>query len=218
MIELRQVTFSRTDGATQRKIIDDLSIVINEGQQVALVGDSGSGKTTLLNLLAGLLVPTHGEITVNGQLISHFNDNELAVYRRSIGVIFQHYQLLEALSVADNIRFQARLNDIKVDHAQLETLAERLGIKDKLRAFPNQLSGGEQQRVGIARAVINQPKVILADEPTGNLDSERSQEVVDLLQTLCRERRINLVMVTHSQRLAGQFETQLRLKNGKLYD
>ncbi|KZN40909.1 ABC transporter ATP-binding protein [Pseudoalteromonas luteoviolacea] len=218
MIQLKQVTFSRTDGTTQRKIIDDLSITINEGQQVALVGDSGSGKTTLLNLLAGLLVPTDGEITVNGHLISHFNDNQLALYRRTIGVIFQHYQLLEALTVADNISFQARLNGFKVEHKQLETLAERLGIKDKLSALPNQLSGGEQQRVGIARAVINHPKVILADEPTGNLDSERSQEVVDLLQALCKERNINLVMVTHSQRLAKQFETQLRLKNGKLYD
>ncbi|MBQ4811160.1 ABC transporter ATP-binding protein [Pseudoalteromonas luteoviolacea] len=218
MIQLNQVTFSRTDGSTQRRIIDDLSITINDGQQVALVGDSGSGKTTLLNLLAGLLVPTQGEITVNDNLISHFNDNQLALYRRTIGVIFQHYQLLEALTVADNISFQARLNGLKVERSHLESLAQRLGIQDKLNALPSQLSGGEQQRVGIARAIINQPKVILADEPTGNLDSERSQEVVDLLQTLCVESNVNLVMVTHSQRLAGQFQTQLRLKNGKLYD
>ncbi|KZN28593.1 hypothetical protein N480_10910 [Pseudoalteromonas luteoviolacea S2607] len=218
MIQLNQVTFSRTDGSTQRRIIDDLSITIDDGQQVALVGDSGSGKTTLLNLLAGLLVPTQGEITVNDKRISHFNDNQLALYRRTIGVIFQHYQLLEALTVADNISFQARLNGFKVERAQLNSLASRLGINDKLDVLPSQLSGGEQQRVGIARAIINQPKVILADEPTGNLDSERSQEVVDLLQTLCSESNINLVMVTHSQRLAKQFQTQLRLKNGKLYD
>ncbi|KZN67649.1 ABC transporter ATP-binding protein [Pseudoalteromonas luteoviolacea] len=218
MIQLNQVTFSRTDGSTQRRIIDDLSITIDDGQQVALLGDSGSGKTTLLNLLAGLLVPTQGEITVNDKRISHFNDNQLALYRRTIGVIFQHYQLLEALTVADNISFQARLNGFKVERAQLNSLASRLGIDDKLDVLPSQLSGGEQQRVGIARAIINQPKVILADEPTGNLDSERSQEVVDLLQTLCSESNINLVMVTHSQRLAKQFQTQLRLKNGKLYD
>ncbi|KZW99156.1 ABC transporter ATP-binding protein [Pseudoalteromonas luteoviolacea] len=218
MIQLNQVTFSRTDGSTQRRIIDDLSITIGDGQQVALVGDSGSGKTTLLNLLAGLLVPTQGEIIVNDNLISHFNDNRLALYRRTIGVIFQHYQLLESLTVADNISFQARLNGFIVERSQLDSLALRLGIVDKLDVLPNQLSGGEQQRVGIARAIINRPKVILADEPTGNLDSERSQEVVDLLQMLCSESNINLVMVTHSQRLAKQFQTQLRLKNGKLYD
>ncbi|KZN44978.1 ABC transporter ATP-binding protein [Pseudoalteromonas luteoviolacea] len=218
MIQLNQVTFSRTDGSTQRRIIDDLSITIGDGQQVALVGDSGSGKTTLLNLLAGLLVPTQGEIIVNDNLISHFNDNRLALYRRTIGVIFQHYQLLESLTVADNISFQVRLNGFIVERSQLDSLALRLGIVDKLDVLPNQLSGGEQQRVGIARAIINRPKVILADEPTGNLDSERSQEVVDLLQMLCSESNINLVMVTHSQRLAKQFQTQLRLKNGKLYD
>ncbi|ESP90688.1 MULTISPECIES: ABC transporter ATP-binding protein [Pseudoalteromonas] len=218
MIQLKNVVFSRADGAAQRRIINNVSVTIEGAQQVALVGDSGSGKTTLLNLLAGLLMPDSGEIKVNGTVISGFDDNQLALYRRQIGVIFQHYQLLEALNVADNITFQARLNGLEVSQQTLSTLAERLGIAHKLMALPCELSGGEQQRVGIARAIINQPKVILADEPTGNLDSERSQEVLELLQSLCKEHQINLVMVTHSEKLAVQFERQLRLKNGQLHD
>ncbi|MBQ4837237.1 MULTISPECIES: ABC transporter ATP-binding protein [Pseudoalteromonas] len=218
MIQLKNVVFSRADGAVQRRIINNVSVTIEGAQQVALVGDSGSGKTTLLNLLAGLLMPDSGEIKVNGTVISGFDDNQLALYRRKIGVIFQHYQLLEALNVADNITFQARLNGLEVSQQTLSTLAQRLGIAHKLTALPCELSGGEQQRVGIARAIINQPKVILADEPTGNLDSERSQEVLELLQSLCKEHQINLVMVTHSEKLAVQFERQLRLKNGQLHD
>lgn len=218
MIQLKDVVFSRVDGEAQRRIIDKVSVTIQDAQQVALVGDSGSGKTTLLNLLAGLLVPDSGEINVNGTVISEFDENQLARYRRQIGVIFQHYQLLEALNIADNITFQARLNGIQVTKSALMALATRLGIAHKLSAFPSELSGGEQQRVGIARAIINQPKVILADEPTGNLDSERSQEVLELLQALCKEHEINLIMVTHSEKLAVQFERQIRLKSGQLHD
>jgi ABC-type lipoprotein export system ATPase subunit len=208
--------FTRQDGALKRTIINDLSLDILPAQQIALLGDSGSGKTSLLNLLAGLLSPDTGKIVVNNQEISAFNANQLALYRRKIGIIFQHFQLLSPLSVQDNMCFQARLNGIIPSADDIQTMAQKLGLQNKLTAMPAQLSGGEQQRVGIGRALLNKPKLLLADEPTGNLDAARSQEVVALLKSLCQEQEIILIMVTHSQLLADQFATQLFLKNGQI--
>lgn len=218
MIELKNVTFKRTDGTDERTILDNISLVIGRATQVALLGDSGSGKSTLLNLLAGLLKPNSGEVIVNNQTISTLTMQQLAHYRRTIGIIFQQYQLLSPLTVKDNITFQARLNKLDCSEQDIQQLSQRLGIAHKLNALPQQLSGGEQQRVGIARAILNRPKLLLADEPTGNLDAQRAQEVLELLMTLCHERDINLVLVTHSARLAGQLSRQLVLKDGRLYD
>jgi putative ABC transport system ATP-binding protein len=216
MISLNNVLFTRQDGALKRTIINDLSLDILPAQQIALLGDSGSGKTSLLNLLAGLLSPDTGKIVVNDQEISAFNANQLALYRRKIGIIFQHFQLLSPLSVQDNMCFQARLNGIIPSADDIQTMAQKLGLQNKLTAMPAQLSGGEQQRVGIGRALLNKPKLLLADEPTGNLDATRSQDVVALLKSLCQEQEIILIMVTHSQLLADQFATQLFLKNGQI--
>ena len=216
MISLSNVSFTRQDGEVKRTIINNLSLDIIAGEQIALLGDSGSGKTTLLNLLAGLLSPDSGEITVNTQQISRLNTNQLALYRRQIGIVFQHYQLLSPLSVKDNICFQARLNGRQPSTTEIHNIAEKLGLEDKLNAKPEQLSGGEQQRVGIARALLNKPKLLLADEPTGNLDAARSQEVVALLKQLCQEQDIILIMVTHSQLLADKFTKQLFLKDGQI--
>jgi ABC-type lipoprotein export system ATPase subunit len=216
MISLNNVLFTRQDGALKRTIINDLSLDILPAQQIALLGDSGSGKTSLLNLLAGLLSPDTGKIVVNNQEISAFNANQLALYRRKIGIIFQHFQLLSPLSVQDNMCFQARLNGITPDADDIQTMAQKLGLQNKLTAMPAQLSGGEQQRVGIGRALLNKPKLLLADEPTGNLDAARSQDVVALLKSLCQEQEIILIMVTHSQLLADQFATQLFLKDGQI--
>lgn len=218
MIELKNVTFKRTDGTDERTILDNITLVIGRATQVALLGDSGSGKSTLLNLLAGLLKPNRGEVIVNNQTISALTMQQLAHYRRTIGIIFQQYQLLSPLTVKDNITFQARLNKLDCSEQDIQQLSQRLGIAHKLNALPQQLSGGEQQRVGIARAILNRPKLLLADEPTGNLDAQRAQEVLELLMTLCHERDINLVLVTHSARLAGQLSRQLVLKDGRLYD
>ncbi|TMO60474.1 ABC transporter ATP-binding protein [Pseudoalteromonas aurantia] len=218
MIELKNVTFKRTDGTDERTILDNITLVIGRATQVALLGDSGSGKSTLLNLLAGLLKPNSGEVIVNNQTISTLTMQQLAHYRRTIGIIFQQYQLLSPLTVKDNITFQARLNKLDCSEQDIQQLSQRLGIAHKLNALPQQLSGGEQQRVGIARAILNRPKLLLADEPTGNLDAQRAQEVLELLMTLCHERDINLVLVTHSARLAGQLSRQLVLKDGRLYD
>ncbi len=222
MILVENICFYRRDGKQKQAVIDNLSLELKSGEQLALLGDSGSGKTTLLHLLAGLLSPDEGRININGLEISNFNQDQLALYRRSIGLIFQHYQLLPPLTVADNILFQYRLNNPKVsakkEQLDLLEIASRLGIENKLKALPNELSGGEQQRVGIARALINQPKLILADEPTGNLDQARSLAVVELMIQLCREREINLIMVTHSQQLADYFDQTKYLKNGHLSD
>lgn len=218
MISVTNLLFRRQDGDQVQTLFDGLSFNIAAQEQVALLGDSGSGKTTLLHLLAGLLSPDSGQIDVNGELISAYNMQQLAYYRRKIGLIFQHYQLLDCLTVKQNILFQYKLNFPNQTSAELDALVEQLGLSNKLNKLPSQLSGGEQQRVGIARALLNQPKLILADEPTGNLDQVRSHQVVEMLTNLCKERQINLVMVTHSQQLTRYFDSVKVLANGQFND
>lgn len=215
MISVSDLCFHRQDGEQVHTLFDGLSFEIASQEQVALLGDSGSGKTTLLHLLSGLLTPHSGQITVNGELISSYSAKQLAHYRRKIGLIFQHYQLLDCLTVKQNILFQHQLNFPNQAATEFAALTEQLGLVDKLHKLPNQLSGGEQQRVGIARALLNQPKLILADEPTGNLDQARAHQVVDMLTTLCRARQINLVMVTHSRQLTQYFDSVKVLANGR---
>ncbi|TMP79379.1 ABC transporter ATP-binding protein [Pseudoalteromonas phenolica] len=215
MISVTDLCFSRADGDQVQTLFDGFSFEVSAQEQLALLGDSGSGKTTLLHLLAGLLTPDSGQISINGEVISAYNDKKLAHYRRKIGLIFQHYQLLDCLTVKQNIIFQHQLNYPNQDAKEFDLLIEQLGLSGKLNKLPHQLSGGEQQRVGIARALLNQPKLILADEPTGNLDQARSHQVVELLTSLCKERQINLVMVTHSQQLTQYFDTVKVLANGQ---
>jgi len=214
VIEVKDLHFSRHDGGEQHKILNSLSLSISASQQLALIGDSGSGKTTLLHILAGLIQADSGSVQVNNQELSSLNEHSLALYRRKIGLIFQHYQLLDCLNVKQNILFQHKLNFPHQDANEFEHLVSELGLSNKLNAFPDQLSGGEQQRVGIARALLNKPRIILADEPTGNLDQKRSHQVVELLTNLCRERKINLVMVTHSQQLTSYFDQVKVLRDG----
>ena len=215
MISVTDLCFSRADGDQVQTLFDNFSFDIATQEQVALLGDSGSGKTTLLHLLAGLLSPDSGQISINGEVISAYNDKQLAHYRRKIGLIFQHYQLLDCLTVKQNILFQHQLNYPNQTATEFDLLIEQLGLTGKLNKLPHQLSGGEQQRVGIARALLNQPKLILADEPTGNLDQARSHQVVEMLTSLCKERQINLIMVTHSQQLTQYFDTVKVLANGQ---
>ncbi|PCK32980.1 ABC transporter ATP-binding protein [Pseudoalteromonas piscicida] len=217
MVEVQDIEFTRRDGGACRAILSKLSLCIASQEQVAIVGDSGSGKTTLIHLIGGLLRPDSGRILVDGQDITLLDNTAQALYRRSIGMIFQHYQLLAPLNVYDNITFQAQLNNLMPSRTEVEALAERLGILDKLHAFPEQLSGGEQQRVGIARAMLNKPQLLLADEPTGNLDTAKSEEVVSLLRELCEEKAVNLIMVTHSQHLADCLDRKITIENQCAY-
>lgn len=220
MIEIQDLYFHRQEGQQSRNVIQALNLSLNKGDQLALLGDSGAGKTTLLHIMAGMLSASKGRVQINNIALHHCTKAELALYRRTVGLIFQHYQLLEALNVGDNILFQWRLQapDVSPSHMQeqLLSLAGTLGIEHKLRSYPHQLSGGEQQRVAIARALIHAPKVVFADEPTGNLDQQRSIEVVELLTNLCKKHEINLVMVTHSHQLAQRFSSIKQMKDGQL--
>ncbi|MCL1123182.1 ABC transporter ATP-binding protein [Shewanella surugensis] len=214
MIEVKDLCFSRHDGDNKHRILNQLNLLVPAAQHLALLGDSGSGKTTLLHILAGLLQADSGWISVNNQALSSLNEPALALYRRKIGLIFQHYQLLDCLTVKQNILFQHKLNFPKQAANEFEPIVNALGLQNKLNTLPHQLSGGEQQRVGIARALLNKPQIIFADEPTGNLDQKRSHQVVKLLTTLCRERGINLVMVTHSHQLTDYFDQVKVLRDG----
>lgn len=215
MIEVKDLCFSRSDGDNKHNILDQLNLFVPAAQHLALLGDSGSGKTTFLHVLAGLLQADSGSVSVNNQELSSLNEPELALYRRKLGLIFQHYQLLDCLTVKQNILFQHKLNFPKQTASELEHLVKELGLQKKLDALPHQLSGGEQQRVGIARALLNKPQIIFADEPTGNLDQKRSHQVVKLLTELCTERKINLVMVTHSHQLIDYFDQVKVLRDGR---
>lgn len=214
MIEVKDLCFIRNDGDNKQSILNKLNLSIPAAQHLALLGDSGSGKTTFLHILAGLLQADSGTVSVNNQELSMLNERELALYRRRIGLIFQHYQLLDCLTVKQNILFQHKLNFPGKDASEFDPLVNELGLQNKLNALPDQLSGGEQQRVGIARALLNKPQIIFADEPTGNLDQKRSHQVVKLLTELCRERQINLVMVTHSHQLTDYFDQVNVLRDG----
>ena len=215
MIEVNDLCFSRHDGGKKLSILNQLNLTVPAGQHLALLGDSGSGKTTFLHILAGLLHADSGSVSVNQQLLSSLNEYERTLYRRKIGLIFQNYQLLDCLTVKQNIFFQYKLNFPKQENSEFESLINELGLEGKLNSLPYQLSGGEQQRVSIARALFNQPQIILADEPTGNLDKQRSIQVVELLTQLCRVRKINLVMVTHSHQLTEYFDQVKELRDGR---
>ncbi|AAZ24863.1 MULTISPECIES: ABC transporter ATP-binding protein [Colwellia] len=215
MIEVKDLCFIRNDGDNKQSILNKLDLSIPEAQHLALLGDSGSGKTTFLHILAGLLQADSGSVSVNNQELSLLNERELALYRRKIGLIFQHYQLLDCLTVKQNILFQHKLNFPGEAASEFDHLVNELGLQNKLNALPHQLSGGEQQRVGIARALLNKPQIIFADEPTGNLDQKRSHQVVKLLTELCHARQINLVMVTHSHQLTDYFDQVKVLRDGR---
>jgi len=214
VIEVNNLCFSRKNGDHKENILNNVNLSIPAAKHLALLGDSGSGKTTFLHILAGLLTPDTGSVSINEQELSLLNEAALALYRRKIGLIFQHYQLLDCLTVKQNILFQHQLNYPNQIAIEFDSLIDTLGLENKLNALPYQLSGGEQQRVGIARALVNKPQIIFADEPTGNLDQKRSHQVVKLLTELCTEREINLVMVTHSQQLTDYFDHVKVLRDG----
>ena len=200
------------------KAVDDISFGIDEGEFVAVVGTSGSGKTTLLNLLGGLDTADSGKVVIRGKSLLELGDEERTVFRRrNIGFVFQNYNLLPEADVYQNIILPIRLDgSMNVDEEYVAGLIEKLGLGDKLRVRPNQLSGGQQQRVAIARALSTKPAIVLADEPTGNLDSETSGQVMELLQRTLKDLGQTMVMITHNEAVAAEADRILHIKDGKL--
>ena len=200
------------------KAVDDISFGIDEGEFVAVVGTSGSGKTTLLNLLGGLDTADSGKVVIRGKSLLELGDEERTVFRRrNIGFVFQNYNLLPEADVYQNIILPIRLDGSKnVDEEYVAGLIEKLGLGDKLRVRPNQLSCGQQQRVAIARALSTKPAIVLADEPTGNLDSETSGQVMELLQRTLKDLGQTMVMITHNEAVAAEADRILHIKDGKL--
>lgn len=201
------------------KALDGITLEIEQGSFTAIVGASGSGKSTLLHMLGGLDTPTGGSVCVDGQELSGMGKNELAIFRRrKIGFIFQNYNLMPNLTVYDNIVLPVELDGRSVDKEYLATIAKTLGLEDKLNRKPNKLSGGQQQRVAIARALVAKPAIILADEPTGNLDSHTSQEVIGLLKITSEKFHQTIVMITHNEEIAQSADRTIRIEDGKIVE
>ena len=199
------------------KALDNVSIEINEGEFVAIIGTSGSGKSTLLNMLGGLDKPTSGETIISNKIISKLNDEELTIFRRrNIGFVFQNYNLVPILNVYENIVLPIELDGSKIDTNYVDSIINTLGLNDKLTNMPNNLSGGQQQRVAIARALATKPAIILADEPTGNLDSKTSMDVIGLLKVTSKKFNQTMVMITHNEEIAQLADRIIRIEDGKV--
>ena len=220
IIETRDVTRTYQMGANQVVALDHVSIAINEGEFVGIQGTSGSGKSTLLNLLGGLDRPTSGEVLFDSKPLGPRNKKEMARYRRfSVGMIFQNFNLIPTMTAAENVRLALAFGGVRGPTRRARTVAlmDRVGLSDRMDHRPSELSGGEQQRVAIARALANQPRLLLADEPTGNLDSTRAQEVLGLLREMTDRDKLSVLLVTHDRELAGLFADRIILmKDGKV--
>ena len=221
LITLDHVIKHYEEAGVEHAILNDVSIELGCGEFVVLLGRSGSGKSTLLNLIGGIDAPTSGDVRIDGLSITRMSDKERTLYRRNhIGFIFQAFNLIPMLSVWENVILPVELSSDERKRrdgkARARTLIDQVGLGTRLDTFPDRLSGGEQQRVAIARALANDPLVVLADEPTGNLDVDTGKVVLDLLDQLTRKAGKNLVMVTHSEEVIGIADRVLRLKDGKL--
>ncbi|MDO5346888.1 MAG: ABC transporter ATP-binding protein [Lachnospiraceae bacterium] len=199
------------------KALDGVTLSIEDGEFVAIVGTSGSGKSTLLNMMGGLDVPTSGNVMVKGKELSKLNDEQLTIFRRrNIGFIFQNYNLVPVLNVYENIVLPVELDGDKVDKKFMDEVVRMLALGDKLNNMPNNLSGGQQQRVAIARALVSKPAIILADEPTGNLDSRTSSDVLGLLKVTSNKFHQTLVMITHNNEVAQLADRIVRIEDGRI--
>ena len=199
------------------RALDGVTLSIEKGEFVAIVGTSGSGKSTLLNMIGGLDVPTSGKVIVDGRELSTLKDEQLTIFRRrKIGFIFQNYKLVPVLNVYENIVLPVELDGNKVDKTFMNEVVQMLGLEDKLNNMPNNLSGGQQQRVAIARALVSKPSIVLADEPTGNLDSKTSADVLGLLKTTSQKFHQTIVMITHNNEIAQLADRIIRIEDGKI--
>lgn len=204
-------------GENEVRALDGVSFTVPEGQMTAIIGPSGSGKSTLLHLIGGVDKPTSGKVFVNGEDVYKQSDKNLAVFRRRhVGLIYQFYNLIPILNVKDNITLPTLMDGRKPDETRLVQLAEKLGIADRLNALPSQLSGGQQQRVSICRALFSNPSLLLADEPTGNLDSKNSREIIELLRMSNKEFRQTMLIITHDEDIALQCDRIIAIEDGRI--
>lgn len=204
-------------GETLVKALDHVSFSVEKGEFVAIVGASGSGKSTLLHILGGVDRPTSGEVYVDGENVYQLDENNLAIFRRrQVGLIYQFYNLIPILNVTENITLPILLDNKKVDQEYLNELVETLDLQDRINHLPNELSGGQQQRVSIGRALMNHPALLLADEPTGNLDSKSSQEIVNLLKLSNQKYKQTIIMITHDHNLALNANRIITIDDGKI--
>lgn len=204
-------------GEIRVKALDGINLFVRKGEFLAIVGTSGSGKSTLLHMLGGLDVPTSGKVVVDGKDISKMTKDELTIFRRrKIGFVFQNYNLLPLMNVYENIVLPIELDGGKIDEPLIHTIIDTLGLESKLDSLPNQLSGGQQQRVAIARALAAKPAMILADEPTGNLDSKTSQDVLGLLKITSQKFSQTIIMITHNEEIAQLADRIIRIEDGRI--
>ncbi len=217
IVKMEHVTKIYGEGNTRVWALDDVNLTVNKGEIVAVVGASGSGKSTLLHVMGGVDTPNEGNVIVDGKDITRLTDEEMSVFRRrKIGFVFQAYHLIPVLTVEENIKMPILLDHRKPDRDYIDHIIEMLGLKDRRKHLPNQLSGGQQQRAAIARALANRPALILADEPTGALDSKNGNEVITLLQDSVKKLDQTLVLITHNIDLAREADRIVRITDGKV--
>lgn len=217
ILEVNHLSKIYGKGDTMVKALDDVSFTVEQGEFVAIIGPSGSGKSTLLHILGGVDTPTSGSVIIADEDISKLNETALAVFRRrQIGLVYQFYNLIPILTVEENLTLPLLLDGRKPDKRQIDSLVNRLGLSKRLTHLPNQLSGGQQQRVSIGRALINNPALMLADEPTGNLDSENSKEIVSLLRQFNKELNQTVIIITHDEKIALSADRIISIEDGKI--
>ncbi|WP_100064965.1 ABC transporter ATP-binding protein [Miniphocaeibacter massiliensis] len=217
IIKTENLTKIYKQGEFKVYALDNASIEIEEGEFIAIVGSSGSGKSTLLNMIGGLDYPTSGEVFVRGKKLSSLKNDDLTIFRRrNIGFVFQSYNLIPVLNIYENIVLPLKLDGMEIEEHYIKSIVEKLKIEDKIESMPNMLSGGQQQRVAIARALSSKPAIVLADEPTGNLDSKSSMEVIILLKALAYEFNQTIAVVTHNEEVAQMADRIIRIEDGKV--
>ena len=205
------------EGESLVKALDNVNLKVEQGEFVSIVGTSGSGKSTLLHMLGGLDYPTEGSVFVDGKDISTLKEEALAIFRRrKIGFVFQSYNLVPVLNVYENVVFPIQLDGNRIDQSYIDKIIKTLGLENKVNSLPSQLSGGQQQRVAIARALAAKPAIILADEPTGNLDTSTSQDVLGLLKVTAKKFEQTIVMITHNEEIAQLADRIIRIEDGKI--
>ena len=217
MLRVENLTKLYGEGENQVRALDGVSFSVDKGQFVAIIGPSGSGKSTLLHILGGVDRPTNGKVYMNGQDVYGRNEDQLAIFRRrEVGLIYQFYNLIPVLNVVENMTLPVLMDGRKVNQDRLREMIQTLGLQGREKHLPNQLSGGQQQRVSIGRALMNAPAVVLADEPTGNLDSKNSQDIVELLKYSNRRFEQTLIVITHDESIALQADRILAIEDGKI--